>query len=256
MRLTTMLACLVALVLVTGCKKKKYGVDYIPLAELQPRAAKFEPVLVAVKKIPVAQPPVTKTSIPSGAFIGEERQGGTEPTADEYLVIHTEDLATPGYWSDEKVKVRIGGSGLLSGCTKGLEEVKAAKEPFMHKYTLLGCTKFKFAYVVRTTEYLQPKTRTASDTTSGNKRTIVENVVPGHVNGDVNIYSLPDGKLVGGFQFRGESSDKPSTEGGFLGAVDRDLVKQANIAIRDAAAGRGGTTPAATATTKPGTKAR
>ncbi len=65
----------------------------------------------------------------------------------------------------------------------------------------------------------------------GNKRTIVENVIPGYLKADVTVYSLPDGKTVGGFQLKVVSSALPSTEGGMDGAVDRDLVKQANATL-------------------------
>ena len=183
--------------------------------------------------------------MPKDAYIGEGSRAGTEPTSEEYLVIHAEDLATPSFYNEAAVKVRVAGTGVLSGCATGLAEVKAGKEPTVHKYTLLACTKFKYAYVIRTTDYLAPKSRTASDTTTGNKRTIVENVIPGHLFADVTIYSLANGASVGGFQFRGFSSDVPSTEGGVLGALDRDLVKQVNAALLEAssAASRGVTSP-------------
>lgn len=239
MRLETTIVCALAFVLLTGCKKPKRG--HIPIAQVQPRAAKFEPIMAAIKKLPANPPPVTKTSVPADAFIGTGSTPGTTPTPEEYLVIHTEDLVPPRYYSDAGVKVRLANTGVLSACATGLAEVKAAKEPTVHEYTLLPCTNFKYAFLVRTTEYLQPKTRTASDTTAGNKRTIVENVIPGHLKADVTVYSLPDGKAVGGFQLKAVSSALPSTEGGMDGAVDRDLVKQANAALIEAcsAAGRG-----------------
>lgn len=59
-------------------------------------------------------------------------------------------------------------------------------------------------------------------------------MIPGRGSGDVTIYSLADGKEVGAFQLKAVSSDSPSLEGGVVGAVDRDLKRQADAAIRDA----------------------
>ena len=232
-----------------GCKKKK-GPDYIPVAEVQARAAKFEPVMAAIKKLPASPPPVTRTYGPADAYIGDPGTLGATPTPNPYLVIHAEDLAAPpSYWTDAKVKVRITGTGLLSACAKGLDEVKTTKEDALHKSTLLACTAFKYAFVVRTTAYVQPTTKTVGDKTEGKTRTITDAVIPGRSSADVTIYSLPDGKEVGAFQYTATSSDKPSLEGGFQGAVDRDLQKQADAAIRAASSSKNAAPPAATPAT-------
>ena len=234
MRVATMFGLALAVALIPGCKKKRSTADDIPLAEAQARATKFEPVLAIVKTLPKVPPPVTKPFVPPGTSLSTTAAPGQPRNPEEFLVIHAEDLAVPGYWSNEAVKGRIEGTGVLSGCASGLAEVKAAKEPTVYKTTLLACTKLKYAFVIRTTDYRAPDTTRASDTTAGNKRTIVDNVVAGHINADVTIYDLADGKPVGGFQYRAVSSDLPSTEGGFVGALDRDLAKQANVAIMDA----------------------
>ena len=77
--------------------------------------------------------------------------------------------------------------------------------------------------------------RHAGEKIQDRTRTITYGVVPGRVAGDVTIYSLADGKEVGAFQFTAVSSREPSTEGGLDGALDRDLKKQADAAIREAA---------------------
>ena len=233
MRLTMTRGCAAALFLLPACGEKPRP-DYMPIADAQPRAAIFEPVLDIIKKLPANPPPVTKKFAPADAYIGRGSTPGTEPTPEEYLLIHAEDLTAPRYDSDAAVKVRISGTRLLNACADALAEVKAAQRKTVHKYTLLPCTKYKYAYVIRTTDYLQPQTRQASATTAGKTRTVVLNVVPGRVAGDVTIYSLSDGQIVGGFQFRAVSSREPGTEGGLADALDRDLVKQANDAIRAA----------------------
>ncbi|MBS2013298.1 MAG: hypothetical protein JST00_10450 [Deltaproteobacteria bacterium] len=229
-----------------ACKKRKRP-DDIPIAELQARAAKFEPVMAAIKRLPVSPPPVTRTYGPADAYIGTPAVLGTKPEPNPYLVIHAEDLATPpSYWSDDKVKVRITGTGVLSACAKGLDEVKTTKEDAMSQYTLLPCTGFKYAFVIRTTAYTPPATKTVGDQTKDKTRTITSAVIPGRVSADVTIYSLPDGKEVGAFQYTATSSDKPSLEGGFQGAVDRDLLMQADLAIRAASSNKVAAAPAAT----------
>ncbi len=243
-RITPLIACLVALALVPACKKKR-GADYVPIASVLPRAAKFEPIMAVIRKLPVSPPPVTRTFAPADALIGTGSTPGSDPTPEPYLVIHVEDLAKPPrYDGDKAVKVRLKGSQFLGVCADGLSEVKEAKEDDVYKTTLLPCTAFKYAYVVRETEYLEPTTKKVSDKTADKTRTIGLNHVPGRVSGDVTIYSLSDGKQVGAFQFRAVSSADPGTEGGIGSAQEADLKKQADEALRAAcaAAARGGTT--------------
>lgn len=257
MRLSTIAGLTLGLALLPACKKKYTDVNFVPIAEAAARAAKFEPVLANIKKLPTTPPAVTRTFAPADAHVSTTSHAGREPTPEEYLLVHAEDLGAPGFYNATAVKVRINGTGVLSSCAKGTTEARTSKEEKVHKYALLPCTKFKYVYVIRETEYLQPKTRTVSDTTKDNKRTIIDDVIPGHVNADVTIYSAVDGKQVGAFQFRSVSSAAPSTEGGFLGAVDRDLEKQTNDAIVSAlsAAIAGGAPAATTASAKPVVKA-
>lgn len=225
-----------ALVVTVPACKKKPPADHVPVAELASQVAKVEAVLAVVKKLPTSPPPFTRAYGPADATIGEPARLGMAGSADPYMIVHVEDMTAPRFYAGEKVQVRITDSSVLSACSDGVDQVKAATNGYANKGTFTRCTGFKYAFVVKTTEYVRPKLTTVSDKTVGNTRTIGHGLVPGRVVGEVTIYSLADGKEVGAFRFTATSTDKPSTEGGFDGAVDRDLKQQADIAIRKASA--------------------
>lgn len=230
---TLLLGALLATV--PACKKKPPP-DHVPVAELAPQMAQAEAAIAAIKKLPTSPPPFTRAYGPPDAIIGEPARLGMAGGADPYMIVHVEDMTAPRFYAGEKVQVRITDSSVLSSCSDGVDQVKTAKDGYANKGTFTRCTGFKYAFVVKTTEYVRPKLTTVSDKTVGNTRTIGHGLVPGRVVGEVTIYSLADGKEVGAFRFAATSSDKPSTEGGFDGAVDRDLKQQADNAIRRASA--------------------
>ncbi len=234
----------------SGCKKKPSLYDK-PIEEIQARAAKFEPVFAVVKTLPTAPPPLTHPFVPAGvAFDTVSTPGVNDPKP--YLVLHAEDLAAPPkyYATTAAPPLRLNGSGAFSGCAAGLTEVKATKATFMNENTLMACTEFKYAFLVHTTRYVAPaNTSGGSDTVEGNTRKIVEAFTPGHVSAEVTIYDLANGHAVGGFKYDATSSSQPSMDGGFVGALDRDLAKNANAEAKDAfyAAMKGASAPTASA---------
>lgn len=146
--------------------------------------------------------------------------------------------------------MRLNGSGALSGCAADLTDLKANKATFMNENTLMACSEFKYAFVVHTTRYVAPAiTGGASDTVEGNTRKIVEAFTPGYVSAEVTIYDLANGHAVGGFKYNATSSSQPSMDGGFSGALYRDLKKNANAEAKDAyyAAMKGAAAPTASA---------
>jgi hypothetical protein len=250
-RLAVLCVVLPCLTLLVACKKPA-DPNAIPVAEVKARADKFEPVLEILKHLPASPPSTKGLQIPQDCYLSTKHTPGEFPVpVVPYLIIHAEDLTVPSFYAESAVQVRISNSG-VGGCVSGLQKFKDNKEPTISKYVLAGCEGYKYAFVIKTVEYVAPKISGGSDTTEGNTRTIVENFTPGHVTGDVTIYELSGGKPVGEFRFRADSSSKPSMEGGFDGALHRDLARNADVAIEEAfsAARRGATTPA-TAPHKP-----
>ena len=239
-------------VFVVGCKRHTPDPSALTLAQVQERAALFEPKLARIKAIPVPPPPVTTQSIPLGAtFALADRPGDNSPRP--YLVVHVEDLAAaPKYYTAEGVKLRLNGSGTLSGCVSGLAESKDTTKKSFSQYTMMACTDFKYAFVVRTTEYVSPTYTGSEKEKAGNTTTITEHFTPGKVSGEISIYDLSDGHAAGGFRFHAESSAQPSVAGGFSGALDRDLSKNAQVAAEEAyLAATKGVPPSPSSSAKP-----
>jgi hypothetical protein len=211
-------------------KPKPMGPDQISLDEARKRAAIAGPILDAIKKIdPTKIPAVTKeTKLP--AF--PSRWVGGEPRDDEDAIgLYPEDLKNPGALNDVPYEVPHHD---LARCTKMFEAAKAGKEDRFYKDLLVGCTKVKYAILVRTTSVVKPKFNTTVDTnTAAKTRTEKTAFVKGSVSGELIAIDLATGKVAGAVKFRAENSERP--DGIYSGTpekvLDDDLKKNVLAAL-------------------------
>jgi hypothetical protein len=167
-------------------------------------SAKVEPKVEAIEKLAAKLPaPVPKD--------GVKLDGQPALTTKSVGVVHAEDLRS--IYDTGKVAYRIEHSDTLNSCARVVRKRAKSAEPS----PLSDCAGWDFLLVVRTASVTEPA---AAGTTHDPGKT-THFFTPGKISGDVLVFRIDGGKLLGGYSFAAKNPD--TMDNPDVGKLQKDL---------------------------------